>query len=185
MPQKAMAASHPTTDRKERPLMSVRAFLNELKNPDPQFERAAKWMRYAGYGCLAAAVWNFGFGLFADSAALPQFWNLGLGVLAAAGVAFVSAAQALARRSITGTWLGQVGIVLLLGVMAGFIYWMIIMPSGQVDPGGGEAAPPPSALKAFFGVFIAFVFFQFAFPGVMVMKYLERLKKGKVSGGEG
>ena len=165
--------------------MSIRAFFQELKNPTPQFDRAEKWMRYAGYGCLAAAVWNFGFGLFADSAALPHFWNLGLGVLAAAGVAFVFSAQALARRRIVGTWLGQTGIVLLLGVMAGFIYWMIIMPGGQMDPGGGGEAPPPSALKAFFGVFIAFVFFQFAFPGVMVMKYLERLKTGRASGGEG
>ncbi len=165
--------------------MSVRAFFNELKNPDPQFERAEKWMRYAGYGCLAASVWNFGFGLFADSTALPELWNLGLGILAAAGVAFIFSAQALARRNITGTWLGQLGIVLLLGVMAGFIYWMIIMPGGQMDPSGGGDAAPPSALKAFFGVFIAFVFFQFAFPGVMVMKYLERLKKGATSGGEG
>ncbi len=165
--------------------MSVRAFFKELKNPDPQFERAEKWMRYAGYGCLAAAVWNFGFGLFADAAALPMFWNLGLGILAAAGGAFLFSAQALARRSISGTWLGQLGIVLLLGVMAGVIYWMVFMPGGQMDQGGGGEAPPPSALKAFFGVFIAFVFFQFAFPGVMVMKYLERLKAGRASGGEG
>ena len=164
--------------------MSVRAFFQELKNPDPQFERAEKWMRYAGYGCLAASVWNFAFGLFAKSAALPQFWNLGLGILTAAGVAFLFSAQALARRGISGTWLGQLGIVLLLGVMAGFIYWMIIMPGGQMDPGGSEAAPP-SALKAFFGVFIAFVFLQFAFPGVMVMKYLERLKAGAAGRREG
>ncbi len=164
--------------------MSIRAFFQELKNPAPQFERAEKWMRYAGYGCLAAAVWNFGFGLFAESTVLPQFWNLGLGILAAAGVAFVFSAQALARHSTTGTWLGQLGIVLLLGVMVGFIYWMIIMPGGQVDPGSGGEAAPPSALKAFFGVFIALVFLQFAFPGVMVMKYLERLKAGGAPGGD-
>ncbi|MBL0712709.1 MAG: hypothetical protein JJV98_03310 [Desulfosarcina sp.] len=156
--------------------MSVRAFFRELKSENPRFERAEKWMRYAGYGCLAAAVWNFGFGLFADRAVLPHFWNLGLGVLAAAGLAFVFSARALARTRLAGTWLGQLGIVLLLAVMTGFMYWMIIMPGGQMaaPAGGGDA--PPSALKAFFGIFLAFVFFQFAFPGVMIMKYLERLK---------
>jgi hypothetical protein len=164
--------------------MSVRAFLQELKSDEPRFERAEKWMRYAGYGCLAAAVWNFGFGLFADTTALPAFWNLGLGILAAAGLAFMLAARALSRRDPTGTWLGQVGIVLLLAVMTGFMYWMIIMPGSQVDPATGGAATPPSALKAFFGIFIAFVFLQFAFPGVMVIKYLERLKKGTAAGGE-
>ncbi len=165
--------------------MSLRAFFQELKNPAPRFERAEKWMRYAGYGCLAAAVWNFGFGLFADPATLPELWNLGLGILAAAGVAFVASAQALARRNVAGAWLGQLGIVLLLAVMTGFMYWMIIMPGGQMDPGAAVEAAPPSALKAFFGVFIALVFLQFAFPGVMVMKYLERLKKGEVLGGDG
>jgi hypothetical protein len=161
--------------------MSVRAFFQELKSENPRFERAEKWMRYAGYGCLAAAVWNFGFGLFADAGALPSFWNLGLGILAAAGLAFVFAAQALVRQRISGAWLGQTGIVLLLAVMTGFMYWMIIMPGSQMDPAGGEAASP-SALKAFFGIFIAFVFLQFAFPGVMVIKYLERLKKGGAPG---
>lgn len=156
--------------------MSVRAFFQELKSDTPRYERAEKWMRYAGYGCLAAVVWNFGFGLFADVGVLPRFWYLGLGVLTAAGLAFILAALALARRQTTGTWLGQLGIVLLLAVMLGFMYAMIIMPGGQVDPTGGGDAAPPSALKAFFGIFIAFVFLQFAFPGVMVMKYLERLK---------
>lgn len=163
--------------------MSVRAFFKELKSDNPRYERAEKWMRYAGYGCLAAAVWNFGFGLFADAGALPLFWNLGLGVLAAAGLAFILSALALARRQTTGTWLGQLGIALLLAVMLGFMYSMIIMPGGSADPAGGVEAAPPSALKAFFGIFIAFVFLQFAFPGIMVMKYLERLKK--IAGGSG
>jgi hypothetical protein len=158
--------------------MSIRAFFQELKSETPRYERAEKWMRYAGYGCLAAAVWNFGFGLFADVGVLPRFWYPGLGVLTAAGLAFSLSALALARRQTTGTWLGQMGIVLLLAVMLGFMYSMIIMPGGQVDPNGGGQAAPPSALKAFFGIFIAFVFLQFAFPGVMVMKYLERLKTG-------
>jgi hypothetical protein len=157
--------------------MSVRAFFHELKGENPKFESAEKWMRYAGYGCLAAAIWNFGFGLFADTTTLPDFWNLGLGILAAAGLAFVFSAQALVRRNTSGAWLGQLGIVLLLAVMTGFMYWMIIMPGGQVEPGVGGEATAPSALKAFFGVFIAFVFLQFAFPGIMVMKYLDRLKK--------
>jgi hypothetical protein len=163
--------------------MSVRAFLQELKSETPRFMRAEKWMRYAGYGCLAAAVWNLGFGLFAKTAALPEFWHLGLGGLALAGLAFVFAARALRQKQITGAWLGQLGIVLLLAVMTGFMYWMIVMPGSQMDPAGAEAAPP-SALKAFFGIFIAFVFLQFAFPGVMVIKYLERLKKGAAGGGD-
>lgn len=163
--------------------MSIRAFFQELKSETPRYERAEKWMRYAGYGCLAAAVWNFGFGLFADVGVLPRFWYPGLGVLTAAGLAFCLSALALARRQTTGTWLGQMGIVLLLAVMLGFMYSMIIMPGGQVDPNGGGQAAPPSALKAFFGIFIAFVFLQFAFPGVMVIKYLERLKTGGGSQG--
>jgi hypothetical protein len=158
--------------------MSIRAFFHELKSENPEFERAEKWMRYAGYGCLAAAVWNFGFGLFADVSALPNFWNLGLGILGAAGLAFIFAARALAQRNISGAWMGQLGVVLLLAVMTGFMYWMIIMPGGQMDPGAGGEAATPSALKAFFGIFIAFVFLQFAFPGVMVIKYLQRLKGG-------
>ena len=158
--------------------MSLRAFFQELKSDAPRFERAEKWMRYAGYGCMGAAVWNFGFGLFADASALPRFWYLGLGVLTSAGLAFILSALALGRRQTAGTWLGQLGIVLLLAVMLGFMYSMIIMPGGQVDPTAGGEAAPPSALKAFFGIFIAFVFLQFAFPGVMVIKYLERLKIG-------
>jgi hypothetical protein len=156
--------------------MSMRAFFQELKSENPKFERAERWMRYAGYGCLAAAVWNFGFGLFADSATLPAHWNLGLGILGASGLAFVFSAKALAQRRIAGAWLGQIGIVLLLAVMLGFMYWMIIMPGAQMDSTTGGEAVPPSALKAFFGIFIAFVFLQFVFPGVMVIKYLERMK---------
>jgi hypothetical protein len=163
--------------------MSVRAFFQELRSETPHFVRAEKWMRYAGYGCLAAAVWNLGFGFFANTAALPEFWHLGLSVLALAGLAFVFAARALRQKQIAGTWLGQLGIVLLLAVMTGFMYWMIIMPGSQMDPAAAESAPP-SALKAFFGIFIAFVFLQFAFPGVMVIKYLERLKKGAAAGGD-
>ncbi len=162
--------------------MSVRAFFKELKSENPRFERAEKWMRYAGYGCLAAAVWNFGFGLYADTAALPVHWNLGLGILGVAGLAFIFSARVLIRGRISGAWLGQLGIVLLLAVMSGFMYWMIIMPGGQADPAAGGQAASPSALKAFFGVFIAFVFLQFAFPGVMVIKYLERLKTRGVPG---
>jgi hypothetical protein len=157
--------------------MSVRAFFHELKSENPKFERAEKWMRYAGYGCLAAALWNFGFGFFADAGALPAYWNLGLGILGAAGLAFVFSAKALARQHVAGALMGQLGIVLLLAVMTGFMYWMIIMPGGQMDTGAVGEATSPSALKAFFGIFIAFVFLQFAFPGVMVIKYLERLKK--------
>ena len=163
--------------------MSLRAFFQELKSDAPRYDRAEKWMRYAGYGCLAAAVWNIGFGLFADVGALPRLWYPGLGALTSAGLAFILSALALGRRQTAGTWLGQLGIVLLLAVMLGFMFSMTIMPGGQVDPNGGGEAAPPSALKAFFGIFIAFVFLQFAFPGVMVIKYLERLKIGGGSAG--
>ncbi len=158
--------------------MSLRAFFQELKSETPRYERAEKWMRYAGYGCLAAAVWNCGFGLFADVGALPRHWYPGLAVLTGAGLAFILSALALARRQKAGTWLGQLGIVLLLAVMLGFMYSMIIVPGSPTEPNGAGEAAPPSAFKAFFGIFIAFVFLQFAFPGVMVIKYLERLKSG-------
>jgi hypothetical protein len=153
---------------------SVSGFFRELKSDRPSFARAEKWMRYSGYGCLVAAVWNFSFGWFADAGVLPWFWNIGLAVLAAAGVLFILAAGGLSMRHVQGAWLGQGGIVLLLAVMGGFMLWMVLMP-GSTDE--AQNVSDPSLKTALFGMFVAFVFLQLAIPAGMVFKYLERMKK--------
>lgn len=154
-------------------MSSVRGFFRELKSDQPSFARAEKWMRYSGYGCLIGAVWNFGFGWFADPGQLPWFWNIGLAVLAAAGVLFVFSAGALSMKHVQGAWLGQGGIILLLTVMGGFMFWMVIMPGQALE---ADSVSGPSLKTAFFGMFIAFVFLQFAIPAGMVLKYLQRMK---------
>lgn len=152
--------------------MFFKAFMAELKSDAPSFEKAEKWMRYGGYVSLAAAVWNFGFGWFADPGMLPRYWNPALAVLAAAGVFFILGAGGISLRQPHGTLMGQAGIVLLICVLAVFMAWMVFLPGTMAVSGG---AKPSLGLTLVFGAFSFIIFLQFAVPGVFAIRYLNRL----------
>lgn len=159
--------------------MLFKAFMKELKSNTPSFEKAEKWLRYGGYVTLAAAVWNFGFGWFADPGMLPRYWNPALAVLGTAGVFFILGAGGISLRHAQGALLGQVGIVLLIGVLAVFMAWMVFLPGTMAVTGG---AKPSLGLTLVFGGFSFIVFLQFAVPGVFAIRYLNRL--GESGGSE-
>ena len=156
--------------------MSLRDIVVELRSGTPDAEKAARWLRYAGYACFLAAAWNAVFTFF-DSEGMselpiPPYFAEGLFILAATGVLFLISSRGVAEKEPEGVTKGQVAIVLTCALIAAFIYWMADMP-GRMGFGQGNV---PGGFDLFWPLACVLVSMQFFLPAYFALGYLQRLK---------
>ncbi len=156
--------------------MSLRDILVELRSGAPDAEKAARWLRYAGYACFLVAAWNAVFTFFnaegMSELPMPPFFEEGLFILAAIGVLFLISSRGVADKEPEGVTKGQVAIVLTSALIAAFIYWMAEMP-GRMGFGHGNA---PGGFDLFWPLACVLVSMQFFLPAYFALGYLQRLK---------
>ncbi len=156
--------------------MSLRDILVELRSGTPDAEKAARWLRYAGYACFLAAAWNAVITFFdseeMSELPMPSYFAEGLFILAAIGVLFLISSRGVTEKEPEGVTKGQVAIVLTCALIAAFIYWMMGMP-GRMGFGNGNV---PGGFERFWPLACVLVSLQFFFPAYFALGYLQRLK---------
>ncbi|HTP65541.1 MAG TPA: hypothetical protein VMJ66_09140 [Geobacteraceae bacterium] len=95
--------------------------LRLLRTGEPDPKKAAKAMKYLGWGCLLAGLWNF---IFPQVAPFKEahfhfpatYPYAALGGLTLVGALFLVAARGIREMEPWGKKAGQAAIILLLGV---------------------------------------------------------------------
>lgn len=156
--------------------MSLRDFVDELRSGEPKADKAARWLRYGGYGCLLVVAWNAAFLYFEpvgmSELPFPPHVNEGLAMLALAGVLLILAGRGVAANNAGAVVWGQLAVVMIAVLVAAFTYWMMKVPE-RMGFGGGRG----------FGVWFEVVWYaaclavslQFFVPAYFAIGYLRRL----------
>ena len=158
--------------------MSYRDIISALRAKRPNAEKASRWLKYAGLGCLAVTAWNVAF-VFFDPVAIselpiPPYFNQGLALLAVAGCLFLIAGRGVAEKSPGAALWGQLAVVVVAALVAAFTYSMVGIP--QKMGLGGERHPFQwfNMIWMAVGVLVAM---QFLVPAYFALGYLQRLKQ--------
>ena len=157
--------------------MSLRDIISELRSKTPDAVKAARWLRYAGYACFLAAAWNAAFTFFDPEGIaelpMPPYFNEGLVMLVVAGGLFMLSGRGMAEKSPGAVMWGQMAIILVVALLASFIFWMMGMP-GKMGFGKGQG--PGEWFDLIWPAACVLVSLQFFVPAFFAFGYLRRLK---------
>lgn len=146
-------------------------FIKELRRGEADPKKAEKAMKILGGICIFGALWNFvlyHIGLFDKSPfnLPPSYPYLALIILSLLGILFLLSARGIKERMTWGKRSGQLAIVLLIGILIRFMYFVFHM---EPVPFNGDRVP--IIFVIFFAVFLA----QFLLPAYFGVRYLGRL----------
>jgi hypothetical protein len=146
--------------------------IRELRTGEPDLKKAAKTMKFLGWGCIIGGMWTFilpqiapfkvtGFHL---PAYFPYFDLIAFSII---GVLFLFSARGIQEMEPWGKKTGQAAITLLF---AG-----VLLFSALVMPDFARFPSTDGFFKIFFCVFFAIVMAQFGLPAYFGYRYLGRL----------
>ena len=146
-------------------------FIRELRKGGSDPKKAEKAMKILGWICIFGAIWNFVLyyvGPFNKSPfnLPPSYPYLGLISLSLLGTLFLHSARGIKERASWGKKSGQLAVVLLIGLLFGFMYFAF---SKWEAPFSGDKG------SIIFNVFFAVFFAQFMIPAYFGVRYLGRL----------
>lgn len=157
--------------------MSFFDLIRELRKGEPNIKKSAKAMRILGWICVIGAVWNFAIyfiGPFEESPFnIPDHYPyLALIILLSLGAAFFHSARGISDGASWGKKLGQLAVVLLVGVVIGATFF--IFPDDAIPS-------EPQGVSIIFIIFMVIFSAQFFVPAYFGVRYLGRLPlKGNV-----
>jgi len=145
--------------------------VKELREGDPDVNKAAKAMKLMGWICVAGAIWNFTIYYIApfDERPFnlpPNFPYLALISFLFLGGLFLYSSQAIKEMNPIGIKTGQISIILLVVIFVGFIF--LIFPTESFPANEGP-------FRIIFIIFCAIFFAQFGIPAYYGVRYLGRL----------
>ena len=105
--------------------------INELREGEPDIKKAGKAMKILGWICVAGALWNYAFyylGPFDETPfnLPPSYPNVAFTTLILLGCLFLYSAKAINEMDKIGKRAGQLAIILLFVLLAGFMYVIFI-----------------------------------------------------------
>jgi uncharacterized membrane protein len=163
--------------------MSISDMIGELRTGTPEPHKTGRWLRRAGFGCLAVVVLNLVSSHFLATAMsglpVPPHFETGLLALAVTGILFLLAGQGVTGRQVRAVARAQTALVLLVGLIGACIYWLVGVP-GQM--GFPRAADPRNWFFALWTAAGIVVFLQLAVPAFFAFRYLRRLKAALAAG---
>lgn len=146
-------------------------FIRELRKGEPNIKKSEKAMKILGWICVVGAVWNFVIYYIAPFKEgpfnlPPHYPYLALISLSLLGVLFFLAARGIKEMVPWGKKLGQLAVVLLIGIVIGFMFFIFPI---KVIPLSSDT------FSIIFFLFFALCVAQFVFPAYFGVRYLGRL----------
>lgn len=159
----------PTLARKA--CMGFIDLIQELRTGAPNPKKAAKIMKFLGWGCLFGGLWNFILPqtepFKADFQIPASYPYVALIAFIAVGVLFLIAARGVLELEPRGKRFGQAAVILLLAEI--ILFPLMILPEFMQFPAGGGIS------KNIPYVFFAIALAQFGLPAYFGCRYLGRL----------
>jgi hypothetical protein len=146
--------------------------IRELKTGEPNPKKAAKAMKFLGWGCLFGGLWNFilpQFVPFKETGfRFPAYYPfLAMIVFSTIGALFLLSARGILEMEAWSKKAGQAAITLLLVVI--FLFSALFIQEFAQFPS------TDSSFKTIFYVFLAIALAQFGLPAYFGFRYLGRL----------
>ena len=153
--------------------MSFFDLVRELRTGEPNVNKAAKTMKFFGWGCLFGGLWNF---ILPRTAPFkeagfhfpPSYPYLALISLTIIGALFLLSSRGIREMEPWGKKTGQVAVALLLGAI-------ILFPVLVMLPGIARFPGPEGPFRIVLYLFFAVGMAQFALPAFFGIRYLGRL----------
>jgi hypothetical protein len=145
--------------------------VKELRKGEPDVTKAAKAMKILGGICIFGAVWNYGIYYIAPFEKSPfnlppEYPYLALISLSLLGALYLLSARGIKAMEPWGKKLGQLAVVLMIGLLIGFMFFMFFMT---------EFSFVRENVPILFMIFSALFLAQFAVPAYFGIRYLGRL----------
>lgn len=145
--------------------------IRALRTGEPNPLKTATTMKYLGWGCLFAAIWNFIFPqIFPvkefEAFFQPAYAYMALIVFTVIGAMFLLSARGIHEMEPWGRRAGQAAIVLLFAGIVLFTVWVM--------PNFARARHAKNDFTIFY-VFVAIALAQFGLPAYFGVRYLGRL----------
>jgi len=146
--------------------------VRELRTGEPDPKKAAKTMKFLGWGCLLGGLWNFILPQVAPFKEadfhLPTYFPyFALIVFSIIGALFLLSARGIQEMESWGKKAGQAAVTLLFA--GSFLFSALVMPDVARFPHSD------GSFQIFFCVFFVIVMAQFGLPAYFGYRYLGRL----------